>query len=123
MVLREREKAVSQAPSPDFSLCRLVEHLVAAAYDADLEAMRAPSRGSARTAYARQAAMYLLRVGLGLSHSEIGAYFRRDRTTVAHACARIEDSRDDAGLDRRLDCLEAALRGWQDPGSRGEGRP
>jgi chromosomal replication initiation ATPase DnaA len=57
--------------------------------------------------------MYLLRVGLGLPNSEIGAYFQRDRTTVSHACARIEDSRDDTTLDQTLDCLEAALHAWR----------
>ena len=113
MVLREVEKRVTQAPPSDASLCRLAEHLVAAAYETDVAAIRSMTRGPARAAYARQAAMYLLRVGLGLSHAEIGAYFRRDRTTVAHACARIEDSRDDNGLDRTLDCLEATLRAWR----------
>lgn len=122
MVLRERERSVSQAPSSEFSLCRLAEHLVAAAYGTDVAAMRAPTRGSARTAQARQAAMYLLRIGLGLSHSQIGAYFRRDRTTVAHACARIEDSRDDAAFDRTLDCLEAALQAWRGSAVRRERR-
>jgi hypothetical protein len=36
--------------------------------------------------------------------------FARDRTTVAHACARIEDRRDAAPFDRALDLLEGALR-------------
>ncbi len=69
MVLREVEKRVTQAPPSDASLCRLAEHLVAAAYETDVAAIRSMTRGPARVAYARQAAMYLLRVGLGLSHA------------------------------------------------------
>lgn len=113
MVLREIEKGVTPAQPSDASLCRVAEHLVAAAYETDVAAIRSMTRGPARAAYARQAAMYLLRVGLGLPNSEIGAYFQRDRTTVAHACARIEDSRDDAKLDQTLDCLEATLHAWR----------
>ena len=39
-----------------------------------------------------------------------GAMFARDRTTVAHACCRIEDLRDDPSFDRSLDLLEGVLR-------------
>jgi chromosomal replication initiation ATPase DnaA len=113
MVLRETEKGFTPSPPSGASLCRVAEYLVAAAYETDVAAIRSMSRGPARAAYARQAAMYLLRVGLGLPNSEIGAYFQRDRTTVAHACARIEDSRDDANLDQTLECLEAALHAWR----------
>ena len=38
--------------------------------------------------------------------------FGRDRTTVAHACACVEDSRDDPKFERVLACLEAALDRW-----------
>ena len=113
MVLRDIEKGVRPAPPSDNSLCRVAEHLVAAAYETDVGAIRSVTRGPAHVAYARQAAMYLLRVGLGLPSSEICAYFQRDRTTVDHACSRIEDSRDDAVLDQTLDCLEAALHAWR----------
>lgn len=58
---------------------------------------------------ARQAAMYLANVAFGLTYTEISAVFRRDRTTVAHACAVIEDLRDDPVIDRALTALEAAL--------------
>jgi hypothetical protein len=47
--------------------------------------------------------------------------FSRDRTTVAHACARIEDSREDAQLARILDCLEAAIDSWRRGISEGAG--
>jgi chromosomal replication initiation ATPase DnaA len=70
------------------------------------------NRPNARTApnvLARQVAMYLANVAFGLTYSEIGAIFWRDRTTVAHACAVIEDLRDDPGVDRALAALEWVL--------------
>jgi chromosomal replication initiation ATPase DnaA len=78
-----------------------------------LAEMRAARRGRAAAALARQTAMYLAHVNLGLNLSEVGAAFSRDRTTVAHACARLEDGRDDARLARILDCLEAAIDSWR----------
>jgi chromosomal replication initiation ATPase DnaA len=50
--------------------------------------------------------MYLAHVGFALSFEAIGRAFGRDRTTVSHACRVVEDSRDDARLDRRLSALE-----------------
>ncbi len=58
---------------------------------------------------ARNVAMYLAHVVGELSLSEVSRLFGRDRTTVAHACARVEDWRDDAVFDRALDFLELGL--------------
>jgi chromosomal replication initiation ATPase DnaA len=46
----------------------------------------------------------------GLSLTEVGNVFARDRTTVAYACSRIEDLRDDPRFDRSLHLLEGVLR-------------
>ena len=54
--------------------------------------------------------MYLSHVACGQSLTDVGRIFARDRTTVAHACARIEDLRDDRRFDRVLDLLEAIVR-------------
>ena len=70
------------------------------------------TRGRPRVAFARQVAMYLAHVAWGLSLTEVGLVFARDRTTVAHACGLIEDCRDDPVLDRSLDLLEGALRSY-----------
>ena len=67
------------------------------------------SRGRANVALARQSAMYLAHVGLGLTMTEVGLLFERDRTTVSHACMIIEDRRDDADFDRALELLERAV--------------
>ena len=95
------------------STCRFIEALVATALGIGLVELRARSRGRAAAAFARQTAMYLAHVHLGLNLSEVGRTFGRDRTTVSHACARVEDCRDDPGFDRVLGCLESALDGWQ----------
>ena len=95
------------------SACRFVEALVATALGIGVSAIRAEGRGSAAEATARQMAMYLAHVELGLSLSRVGASFGRDRTTVAHACARMEDRRDDPRFERLVACLEAALHHWR----------
>jgi Bacterial dnaA protein helix-turn-helix len=53
--------------------------------------------------------MYLAHVTFRLSLTEVGRLFDRDRTTVAHACAVVEDLRDDQIIDRALTVLAAAL--------------
>jgi chromosomal replication initiation ATPase DnaA len=61
-------------------------------------------------AFARQLAMYLTHVMLGLNLTEAGRLFGRDRTTVAHACGLIEDRRDDPDFEALVAGLEAAVR-------------
>ena len=63
-----------------------------------------------RVARARQIAIYLAHVGFGLNYTHLGRAFGRDRTTIRHACFRIEDARDRQNFDRALDFLEGALR-------------
>ena len=50
--------------------------------------------------------MYLAHVACGLSFTDVGLLFSRDRTTVAHACRVVEDRRDDPVFDRALELLE-----------------
>ena len=95
------------------SLCRSIEATVSTALGIGLAELRANQRGRAAAAFARQTAMYLAHVHFGLTLSQVGRNFGRDRTTVAHACARIEDSRDDPKVESVLACLEAALDRWR----------
>ena len=67
------------------------------------------NRGRAASAQARQVAMYLAHVGCGMTLTEAGRLFGRDRTTVAHACMVVEDKRDDPIWDQMLDLLERAV--------------
>lgn len=53
--------------------------------------------------------MYLAHVVGGETLTDIGEHFRRDRTTVAHACRLVEGRRDDPNFDRVLQLLEWAL--------------
>lgn len=94
------------------ALSRLIMQAVASAFGISERELRAPTRRRASVAFARQVAMYLAHVGCGYSLTEVGILFHRDRTTAAHACRKIEDSRDDPDLDFCLDCLESAVRGW-----------
>lgn len=86
-----------------------VEPAVAVVFEIDMDDLRARTRGSARMAFARQVAMYLAHVVCGLSLTEVGQLFARDRTTVAHACEVVEDRRDERELDVRLEHLELAV--------------
>jgi len=88
----------------------IIDAAVAAAFIVPLGELRANTRRQAPVALARQSAMYLAHVALGLSFSEVGRAFGRDRTTAAYACRRIEDRRADRGLDTALAELEHALR-------------
>lgn len=93
---------------------QLVVALVCSAYDLSPTQIFRPSRGAARIAFARQVAMYIAHVWLGLSLSEVGRRFGRDRTTVAHACGLVEDRRDDPIIDATLTVIESAATSWQD---------
>lgn len=68
-----------------------------------------PSRCQAGVAEARQLAMYLMHVILQRSLTEIGIFFGRDRTTVGHACAAVEDRRDEPAFEREVRRLERQI--------------
>lgn len=67
------------------------------------------SRCRAPVAEARQLAMYLVHTLLGRTMTAVGLYFGRDRSTVAHACGRIEDRRDEGRFDAEVTALEDAV--------------
>lgn len=54
--------------------------------------------------------MYLAHVGFSLSAESVARQFRRDRSTVAHACRVVEDNRDDRWFDCRVAALEMVCR-------------
>src|SRR5512143_3850015 len=60
---------------------QLVETTVATAFAVPSAELRTASRGRAPVAFARQVAMYLAHVALGLSYSAVARSFRRDRTS------------------------------------------
>jgi chromosomal replication initiation ATPase DnaA len=87
---------------------RLAEAAVCGALQLPAGALRT-GRGPRRIAFARQLAMYLSHVGFGLTLTEVGACFDRDRTTVRHACALVEDRRDQPAFDLAVSALEAGV--------------
>lgn len=87
----------------------VVEAAVAQVFGVAHDDLFKATRGRARGALARQVAMYLAHVSCRLSLTEVGQLFARDRTTVAHACAVVEDRRDDPVFDRTLELLELVV--------------
>jgi len=87
-----------------------IEGAVSRVFAVPSTALRSASRGRANVALARQTAMYLAHVVCGLSLTEVGRIFQRDRTTVSHACALIEDRRDELPFDQLMELLERVAR-------------
>ena len=52
--------------------------------------------------------MYLAHVVFGLTLTDIGRAFGRDRTTAFYACTRVEDLREDPVMDAVIESLERA---------------
>jgi hypothetical protein len=86
----------------DLVVRQVIDPAVGAVFEVDVGDLQSDARGSPRVAFARQVAMYLAHVVCGLSLTEVGTLFARDRTTVSHACTVVEDRRDDPELDARL---------------------
>ena len=89
-------------------ICRLLQAAVAAAFAVPLVELRAPTRRSPMVAFARQCAIYLAHVELGLSLTKVARLFGRDRTTARHAVRQVEERRDDPAVDSVLRALEGS---------------
>ncbi len=80
-------------------------------FGVDLVFILGPARGGARVTFARHQAMYLAVVEAGLSYTEVGLLFTRDRRAVAYGVARLEERRDvEPGFDAVMDTLGAEFR-------------
>jgi chromosomal replication initiation ATPase DnaA len=108
--LERAERASTRLP--DQLLRERLEQAVSRVFVVASADLWSGTRGRPRVAFARQVAMYLAHVAWGLTLTEVGQVFARDRTTVAHACGLVEDSRDNPILDRSLELLEGALRSF-----------
>jgi chromosomal replication initiation ATPase DnaA len=105
-----RVSAKVTARIPERVVREVLEQIVSGVFTVRSVDLWSGTRGRPRAAFARQVAMYLAHVAWGLSLTEVGQVFARDRTTVAYACCRVEDLRDDAAFDRSLELLEGVLR-------------
>ena len=98
-----------QPPAGTKQVCYGIAGVVADEFGLPAVAIKSATRGAPRAAYARQVAMYLAHVSCGMTLTDVGAMFGRDRTTVSYGCLKIEYRRDDPILDRTLDLLGWAL--------------
>lgn len=102
-----------QLPPPpqgesDFAKAAFIVQLVALSCGLSAREI-ATRRRDAAVARARQTAMYLAHTAFGWPLVRVGVAFGRDRTTAGHACALIEDGREDPRFDADLTALEAML--------------
>ena len=95
---------------PDRHERRAIASAVAQVFGLSAQQLENTSRGCAKEALARQVAMYVTHVSCGLNLTDVGTLFDRDRTTVSHACAVVEDRRDDPVFDRIMQLLEWVAR-------------
>lgn len=107
--LTERQVALQRQSDQDAARAQFVTHLVAMALDAPGSAVLAGERRHAANR-ARQVSMYLTHVGFALPLGRVATAYGRDRATVAHACNRVEDWREDPAFDALLLRLEACVR-------------
>ncbi len=94
----------------DRAAAELAMALASYSLEVPVAGIRDEARGTRPAAFARQTAMYLCHVACGMSLSRVGRAFRRDRSTVSHACHVIEDRREDPRFDAWLEGMEACLR-------------
>lgn len=88
---------------------RLTLGLVSAIYRADAAYILGPSRGQQALSTSRQVMHYLVHICFGVNYTELATMTNRDRTSIAHACQRVEDMRDDPKIDKALFFAEMAL--------------
>lgn len=54
--------------------------------------------------------MYVGHVALGMTITSVGLGFQRDKSTVLHACRKVEDMRDDPAFDFVVGRMERLAR-------------
>jgi hypothetical protein len=104
----------------DLLRCRVVWRLVSELFDAACARDLPPGVARRRPGcHMRQIAMYLSHVVLSVPYRTIAKAFGRDRSTVMHACAVVEDRRDDIGYDRFVErcerCVNAVFSAFGSP--------
>jgi len=98
------------ALSPAGSKALLAQVAVCEVTGVKLAVLCGGERGDRKASFARQIAMYLCRMVFAMTLSEVAESFGRDRTTAAHAVARIEEAREEPEFDRAVTRLEGVLR-------------
>lgn len=102
-----RDNVLDERP---FRICDHVLDVLSVLFNISGCDLRSNSRCEQAVARVRQIGMYVVHVTLGMSMTEVGRVFGRDRSTVAHACHLIEDMREDADFDRIVHMVETVIR-------------
>ena len=89
-----------------FACLSLVVANISLVHRIPINAIMDSRRGRKKVSEARQLSQYLCHIGFQQSFSDIGKSFKRDRTSVSHACQQIENMRDTDNYDLATDCLE-----------------
>jgi len=114
-VLSAQDQDLGEQGVGDLARAGYVVGLVSLVTGVSAADIYANDRRDARTSRARQLAMYLAYVAWQWPLCRIGAVFGRDRTTVGHACRRIEDMRDNRDMDATVEWLESCLHDLPGP--------
>lgn len=93
----------------DLARARLVMAAVALEFGVPDIEVWSQTKGTSRSSFARQIAMYLTHIVYEINLSRVARTFNRDRSTASHACKVVEESRDDDLIDEKLISLEAFL--------------
>ena len=105
-----RKRELDATKLRELACTYLVMSNTALAYNLPAESMMYKGRGRKNISMARHIAQYLCHVGFGMNLTLVGKIFKRDRTSIAHACQQVEDLRDSKSKDLALDCLEIGLQ-------------
>lgn len=100
LAIARRRSAEARRIERAIEVCDALIDVASVLYGVSTKELRRAGRTNLDVARVRQVAMYVAHVTLGLSMTEVGIGFARDRTTVLHACHLIEDLRDDLEFDR-----------------------
>ena len=84
--------------------------LITDEFDVSTSCILAAGRSRSHISLARHTAMYLCHVICSIPIIQVGKIFNRDRTTVAYACQKIEDMRDNVDFERFITRLETRVK-------------
>lgn len=104
-----RQKNPSVENIREIACAHLVMTNMSLIYNVPAKMMMHSMRGREKISQCRQCSEYLCHIGFGMTFTKIGTLFKRDRTSVTHACRKVEEMRDCSDKDLALEILEAAI--------------
>ena len=109
--LRRAESVATPRALEAESRVRVVEGLVSELFDLACQGPLPYQLAERRPrCHARQITMYLCRVVLSMTYQQIALAVGRDRSTVIHGCAAVEDRRDVLAYDGFIERCERCVR-------------